>query len=426
MNRYWMNVYWIGLCSTVLCAPLWAAEPLRLENLQKLALERNPELKAAYQAWKVSEDQVGPAGTWPAPTFGYIDEKQPSGVTGVEPIPMRHLNVQQTIPFPGKLTQEARMKRHDALLTGARYQSARLEVLGELRRRFYQLYLTERSSDLAEQSVAILKRMLGAAQARLAAGQASAADVFMAQTELRRMENMAFEQKQERLIIQAELNTLVNQPVDTELGPASPPATEDLPLSLTDAQTLALHYNPEVQSGHHEVGHSRAMLSRGRLAFAPDFGLMYERETSDAGPAGRQIGVSITLPLWFGKPWGDYEAAKQHVLEAENVQTDRENKVRQMVYQSYTETQTHLTMVRNHQAGILPSAQSSLTIVRQQYVSGEADFIRFLEALRGWIGANLDYEKELYRYGESLTDLERWVGTELAQGKPLSEVHHEH
>ena len=40
----------------------------------------------------------------------------------------------------------------------------------------------------------------------------------MVQTELRRMENMLFEQKQQRTLIQIEMNTLLNQPVETGSG----------------------------------------------------------------------------------------------------------------------------------------------------------------------------------------------------------------
>src|SRR4029077_9027759 len=150
------------------------------------------------------------------PTFTFIDEKFPSGIDGVESEHIQHYRVEQMIPFPGKLTNESRMKYHEALIEEAKYRATTLEVFRDVKARYYQLYLTEQLIRLAQQSVDVMKQTLGSAQARLASGQTTAADAFMAQTELKRMENSLFEQKQGRLLIQIELNTLLNQPTDTE------------------------------------------------------------------------------------------------------------------------------------------------------------------------------------------------------------------
>lgn len=398
----------------LLSGPTWAAESLSLPDLLLQARERNPRLKAAYQAWKVAEAEVSPAGAWPSPTFTYIDEKDPSGMDGVDPLKRRHYNVQQMVPFPGKLSLESRMKHHEALITKTRYQTLLLELSRDVRQRYYQLYLTDRATELADQSVAIMKSVLRSAQARLASGQASASDVFMAQTELRKMETMAFEQRQQRTLIQLELNTLLFRPIETPLGATTPPQVKDVPATLADLQTLADRNNPEKMAGRHETDHSQAMIRRNRMTFAPDFGLMYEYQTAgNAGPAGRQIGVSVSWPLWLNKPWGELKAAQEHRQETEAIAADMDAMVKKMVHMQWIETNTHLTMVRTYRSGILPSAQGNLSIVRQQYASGKTDFMRFLEAFRSWTGANLDYQNELYRYGEAWSNLERWVGVDL-------------
>src|SRR5438552_745363 len=86
----------------------------------------------------------------------------------------------------------------------------------------------------ARQAWEVMKAALRSAQARLGSNQTSASDVFMAQGELRRMENELFQQQQQRALIAIELNTLLNQPTDTPLGPAQAPELADLPLSLPD------------------------------------------------------------------------------------------------------------------------------------------------------------------------------------------------
>ncbi len=396
---------------------VWAGESLSLSDLLLRARDHNPDILAARQAWKVSQAQVAPAGVWPDPTFTYIDEKFPSGMAGVDPEHVQHYRVEQMIPFPGKLSQESRMKHHETLITEARYRAMTLDVFRDIQARYYQLYLTDQEIALAQASVDLLKQIVGSAQARLGGGKGSAADVFMAQTELRRMENMLFEQKQERTLIQIELNTLLNQPVESAFGPAQAPELKSFTATLADLDKLAAINNPHYLMAMHEVNHSRAMLRRNRLQFAPDFGLMVERETADAGPAGRQIGVSVTFPLWLRRPWGLYQSAKEHISEAEASSVAMRNTVTKMVHTEYAETTTYLTQTRNYELGILPAAQSALKITRQQYASGQTDFVRFLEAFRTWIQTNNEYQDKLYRYGEHRSELERWVGVPADKAK---------
>jgi outer membrane protein, heavy metal efflux system len=407
----------------MLCLPQvgWVAEPLSLPALLQEAHDHNPDIVAARHGWKVKLDEVSPNRAWPDPTFSFVDEKFPSGMAGVDPEHVKHFRLEQMIPFPGKLTNESRMKYHEALIEEAKYRATTLEVLRDVKARYYQLYLTDQLISLAQESVDVMKQALGSAQARLASGQASASDAFMAQTELKRLENMLFEQKQARTLAQIELNTLLDQPTDRVLGPAQPPELKDVPEDLAELQKAAGLNNPLYLSAMHEINHSRAMMTHHALQFLPDFGVMYERETADAGPAGRQIGVSVTFPLWLQRPMGLYQSAKEHLSEAEATSQAMRNMVAKNVHVEFTETTTYLTQARSYEASILPAALSNLKIAQQQYASGQADFLRLLEAFRTWIQTHNEYQDKLYQYGLHWNELERWLGVPPDQAKEALE-----
>jgi len=401
----------------------WVAEPLSLTALLQTAHDKNPDILAARHGWMVKRDEVSPNKAWPDPTFTYVDEKFPSGIAGVDPERIQHYRVEQMIPFPGKLTNESRMKYHEALIEEAKYRATTLEVYRDVKARYYQLYLTDQLISLAQQSVDVMKQALGSAQARLASGQTSASDAFMAQTELKRVENMLFEQKQGRTLVQIELNTLLNQPTETPLASTQPPDLKDVPEDLGHLQNLASQNNPLYWSAMHEINHSRAMMTHHALQFLPDFGVMYERETADAGPAGRQIGVSVTFPLWLQRPIGLYQSAKEHLSEAEAASQSMRNMVAKNVHTEFTETNTYLTQARNYETGILPAALSNLKIAQRQYASNQADFLRLLEAFRTWIETHNEYQDKLYQYALHWGELERWVGVPL--DKSSQAVHEE-
>src|SRR5206468_7588230 len=108
-----------------------------------------------------------------------------------------------------------------------------------------------------------------------------------------------------------------------------------------------------------------------------------------------------------------------HLLETEATSQGMQNMVMKMVHMEFTETNTHLTMARNYEKDILPTAQSNLKIARHQYASGRGDFLRVLEAFRAWIEAHNEYQEQLYNYGEHWSLLERWVGIDLSKAKDM-------
>jgi len=158
---------------------------------------------------------------------------------------------------------------------------------------------------------------------------------------------------------------------------------------------------------------------------------MYERENTPNGPAGHQIGFSVSFPLWLQRPWGLYRSAQEHMTEAQAKSQTMQNDVIKMVHMEYIETTTHLQLSRNYLSDILPSALSNVKIARQQYASGQTDFVRLLEAFRTWIEVHNGYQEQLYHYAEHWSELERWTGLELAhakealdQNKPIEEMNH--
>lgn len=388
-----------------------------LVELIQMAKNRNPDIKAAYQKWLVTKQEIGTASSWPNPNFSYVDEKDPSGMAGVEPMTRKHYSVEQEFPFPGKLGNESRMKHHEALITEAKYQDTVLDVKKRLKLNFYRASSTDKLIGLLKKNTSSFRSALSAAQARVASNQASASDVFMIQTELHQMENMLFEKEQQRKQVDIEINALLDEPFNTAWSFTSQLALKPLPLSADELEALAAEENPLYLSAAHEVNHARAMLARSRLDFAPDIGVMYEYQTADdgsgGGPAGRMLGLSLSVPLWLRRPLAFKAGAQAHLVEAEAMAKSMKNMVRKMVRMEENETTIHFTLAHNLETNILPTAQAAMDTTRDQYIAGRGDFLRMLEAIRSWIAVNRDFQNELYHYAEHWSEVERWVGVDL-------------
>jgi cobalt-zinc-cadmium efflux system outer membrane protein len=403
------SIFWLSLLSLNSSASV----AMTLQELDSRMAARNPELRAAQESSNVLKAQGDAATAWPAPTVSYIAEKDPSGVPGVDPENKTHWNIQQMIPFPGKRRGESNVKWHESRIAHTKALALEQDLRRQVHQRVYQLWLADRKIELAQQGVLVLQSVLRSAQARLASGQASASEVFLTQTELRQMENELFEQQQNRKLVQIELNTLLNDPPDQAIPSIAPPERPEAPGTLAELIALADRHNPDLAINHHEVSHGETMLRLSRLSYAPDFGLFLERETKDQGPAGRQIGLSLTVPIWLQGPRHNVAAARAHIDETKAMVTEREAMVRRMVALEQTEVETRIAKAKLYKEGIVPSAEHALSAIRQQYASGRADYLRFLEAFRSWLRARSDYADEVYHIAEHWTELERWVGISL-------------
>jgi cobalt-zinc-cadmium efflux system outer membrane protein len=401
----------------LLYMPARADDVLSLPALLQKVRAQNTDLEAARRAANVKTEEARAAGIWENPKFSYADEDFPSGAAGAPNEKIRHYRIEQNIAFPGKLSLDARMKRHEALIAAADYRAKELEELGEARMRYYQLYLTDRQILLSEESVEILKNALANTQGRLSANQTTASDAFMVQTELAKRQNDLFIQQQQRVLAEIALNSLLNQAPETSWGKAEAPVLKDVPVTLADLQQLTRQNSPLYLNALHEVDHANAMNAHNKLEWAPDFGVLYEREQSPNAPDGRILGVSVSFPLWVERPWALTRAGAEHAQEAQATAQSMQTMARTMVAMEFTETQTHRTVAQHYLDAILPSAQSSLRIAQQQYASGQTDFLHLLEAFRAWIDAHDEYEAQLYHFGEHWSALERWTGVELDRAK---------
>jgi outer membrane protein, heavy metal efflux system len=389
--------------------------PLVLSDVLREARERNPDVAAARRRWETASARVSPGRTLPDPMVGVSRET----FSGAD---MDRLMFRQDVPFPGKLRSEGNMLYHEAQAAEADYKAKALEVHARAKIGYYRLFRADQLVRRLEGDVELMRAALRAVRARFGAGSqelsspAAGEDVFGLMAELGKMENMLLQETQERRLASIELNTLLSRDPGAEVGTPAGPALVDVPRSLEELLDLARANDPMYHKALHEERHSRSRLSRARLGFLPDIGLAYDR-ISAGGRTGKEVSVSLTVPLWLTRPLGELKSARAHSEEAAASAEAMRNEVVRMVSSELVETRTHLSLARNYESTILPSAEGALKLARRRYESGAGDFLRLIEALRTYLSAQFEYFNEVYHYAEHWAMLEQWVGVPL-EGKP--------
>ena len=399
--------------SFLLHLPAGAAEApaATLESLLEQARSGNPAILAARKRWESAEALVLPARTWRDPVIGLHREDFPADSER-----SIHYSVEQEVPFPGKLSTESRMRHHEAGIAREEYRARELEVLSEVKVHYHKLLYLDRTAAALRKDAEVLRGIVRVAQSQVSAGRAGAEEALIAQTNLKQVENAAFEREQQRAIEEEDLNALLGAPPGSRRALSGTEGLPDVPAVPESLADMARETSPTYLGTLHMARHAELMTVKGRLGFAPDFKLSFEKERFQRRADETLYGLSLTIPLWFWRPMGELRSAREHTAQALAEVQDARNAVFKELYKEYTEVRLHRSLALSYAGEILPLAEGALKIAQKNYETGRTDFPKLAYAVRNLLEAQMKYYEEAYHYGEHWAMLERIVGRELPAG----------
>jgi outer membrane protein TolC len=200
------------------------------------------------------------------------------------------------------------------------------------------------------------------------------------------MENMLREERQEGRAARLRLNQLLDRPLDLPVVVSAPPVLMPPAQSLEGLLETSKTESPMLALARHERGHAQAQRTQAALAWAPDLAVMVDEQKMDTGESGRELGVSLSVPLWISGPWADNREARRHRAAAEDAARAMTVEVERQLRTEHAEVLARLESARAYERSIRPAAQSALDLVRRQYESGRGEFARVLDALERTLG----------------------------------------
>ncbi len=392
-----------------------------LDHLVKLALENNPEIKAAERRWRAAEARPAQVSTLPDPMLSY-SRFGSSVETRVGPQENAFV-LSQSIPFPGKLGLRGDIARQDAVAEAQKSEATRRDVVFKVKQAYYDLYWIDSSIAILTQYVDVLRDFTTVAEQKYATGQGIQANVLKSQVELSSTleKRLGFEKLREGAA--ARLNALLNRPQSTEV----PPATA---LNLIrvdyDKQALveyALAQREELLATQAMIDKSHFMRRLARKNFFPDFSLQAnyidisegQSIAPDAGKNAWSVMLGLNLPIWLGKRKAAVREADEMISSNKLSEENLANQIMSEIEDLYYRLELSRKTLDLYEQGLITQAESSLESATASYRTGQLDFLSLLDAERMLLNLHLGFEKEQASYQKTIAALERAVGGELPQ-----------
>lgn len=420
---------WIGivlLLSTI--TPSVAQERLTfvldstvdLPTLIREALRANPEILAARKAVEAARARIVQARSLDDPELNIeswaIPLNQPTNFNQAN---THMVNVRQRFPFPGKLRLRGEVASQEEAMAVARYQAKEREVIAAVKKSYADLFLADRDIQITQEQLDLLERILKTAEVRYTVGKVTQQDVIKAQVEQSDLINRLIVAEQERQSAEARLNRLLNRPTDAPIGRTAELEPPPAAFKQEDLFRLTIDSSPELQEAvsgvkRAELSHELAIRNQKYPDFMLGLGYWYAPQRSFQHTYAGML--TLTIPFFWTKAKHDKEVeeASAQMARAEASYQAIKNLAFLEVRDNLVKSDAARKSVTLYRTGLLPQAELSLKAAEAAYQTGRLEFTGLLEAERALRDVRLGYYQALVALEQSLADLERAVGRDIA------------
>ena len=178
----------VALLLAVAAVPAAAAQDgvrLTLGSVYRTLAAESPRVAAARALARAAEARVRPARRPPDPTvqLGFMNRRLPA--LGLDQtLGMSQIQLMQMVPVAGKLGLAGRAGQADANAADARADGMWWEQRAMAAMAFYDLYAAERSREIIQETLGLLRDVAAVAENMYRVGQGRQADVLRAQVEI--------------------------------------------------------------------------------------------------------------------------------------------------------------------------------------------------------------------------------------------------
>jgi len=399
-------------------ALLWLAAlaqepaPVRLADLERMALAANPAIGRAQAMVDAAAGRAQQAGLWPNPTFGangeHVSKNTFGGALGGF--------VEQRFVTGGKLGLSRKVALEERAVAAQDQAAERQRVLNSVRTLFYRALGDQRSIEVRTELAGLAARAVAISRELSNIGQADRPDVLAAETEAERIQLELVNARNAQQRTWRRLAAVTNNPA---LRTAPLEGTlEDFPRIDAEAALEKIYgESPELRAAEVRVRQAEFGVRRAEVEKIPDLfvrgGLRNNREFGEVGPTGPTLrrglegifDIGVEIPI-FNRNQGGVKAAR---AEAEQARLDVERTklaLRARLAAAYKEHRDSVVAAERYRTTILPKAREAYDLYLASFRRMASAYPQTLMAQRNLFQLQDGYVEALVGAWQSSVEIE--------------------
>ncbi len=393
----------------------------RLESLVVLAVTNNPEVRASAERWQMSVERARQAGALEDPMIMLrvqnalirdpLDFKRDAMTAKV-------IGISQKLPFYGKralMTEEAGFEAEAERWV---VEERRLELRRMVKETWYQIYLIDRSLETVAATIRLLDDLTRLAESMYGVGKTEQQEIFQAQLERSKMEEMRIGLEQKRRSLVATINTLAYRPPEIAIPLIPKTSLPPFSFSAAELESLALAHRPALRSLKAKIDKAESGSKLAEKELYPDFTVSLEymqRDPAMDTPGDDMYGaqLSFNLPIQSDRRHAkiaEMQASKRMAVQELAV---LQNQIRLAISDGLAQLERSRKLTRLYDKGILVQANGAIESAMAAYRTDKGKFSEVLSSRMALFNFEREYHGAMAEHQMQLAVLENTVGTPL-------------
>jgi outer membrane protein TolC len=400
---------------------------LTLDDVERLALARNPEIEVAARRVAAMEAHVTVAGALDDPMAMYrgwgVPLQRPWNFNDAQNM----ISISQAFPGSGKRALRTSVAESDVEVAKAQLDQVRLEVRVRVHKAFDDLLRAGDELRIHDQHVGIARQAIAEARIKYTVGKTPQQDMLKAQVALTALAEHMIRFDHDTDLARARMNTLLGRDPTMPLQIAGYfAALAPLPAALK-LEEIALQSRPDLLAAQEAARRSHKERALTRKAYVPDF-------TVSAGymlmPAGSNMRNNYMVEGAMNLPWLNHRKHDAEIAEATAQATEQDKELNAQrnaafgqIQEALVEAQAAQRLAQMYRDQLRPQAEATLQSSVIAYENDKTSFLDLLDSQMTVINVDLAWLQSDADFDTRLADLELATGTPLdLKDLPATEV----
>ena len=398
------------------------SQALDVTQLVQVALEVNPQVRAARARWESAEHSIKQAYAPNDPQLSFTNGD--SAGNGFNRTSYHTLLVSEAFQFPGKALLQGDQARRSAEIARLIYQAMIRDTRAAVETAYYQLVLDSALADVNSEHVRNLEQVLKVTQVAYSANQVTQTDFVGAEFDLASARQLQLLYKTNIENDETALNQLLSRPPGAPLDFERALNFQALKIPLDTLVDRAEVLRQEILEASLNERNSNTALQLAKMEYLPDFTVSYFFDhylLASAAPAPNRTQdhswvIGANMPIFFWLKQNEDVARAQTNLEASRYDlVSVKNQTAATITSLYRSAQYGYQTAILYRQSLIPLANEGVEVALTAYQSGKISFVELAAALRRGYDARVSYLQSANQFIANRVALEQAIGAPLGQ-----------